>query len=403
MKWFGQIFLFVFAGVLTGLCVAWVSTLYETSGERVSGVNVAEAAAAIVKECGEKSFRPVCYEESVPELLGDITSAEAFDLIREIRRLDPEYLYCHVLAHEIGEYEVTQDPDNWLDGLARGPVDGLCSNGYAHGAILARFNDEYFDADELEQVIPDLAIACEPREGFNPTSLNKGMCYHGMGHVLAHITNAEIERALKACDAVAIKENSNYGNVCDEGVYMQLFQPLEPEDFSLIELLPYEPTSENIEQFCTEFSYSEDNFATCWREAWPFFRDQFTTGDGVERYCSALPQNEQATCLRTVFTINGRLHLGDNEKMGGVCNSASFENQAMCFSVGANAYLEESDTLVSEALRFCEYANDPSVVDDCMGYLANISSYNYHRSSAAFTELCSSVPTHWQATCLQER
>lgn len=96
---------------------------------------IADYARELITECADDSFRPVCYEEEVPKLLGKISSSEAFDLIREIRRLDPEYLYCHVLAHEIGEYEVTQDPEHWLDGLARGPVDGLCSNGFAHGAI----------------------------------------------------------------------------------------------------------------------------------------------------------------------------------------------------------------------------------------------------------------------------
>jgi len=252
----------------------------------------------------------------------------------------------------------------------------------------------------MQHVIPDLAIACEPREGFDPTPLNKGMCYHGMGHVLTHLTNAEIDRALAACEAVAVKPDSNYRQVCHEGVYMQLFQPLEPEDYALLETLPYQPATENIEQFCWDYSYSDENFATCWREAWPFFREQLDTGAGIESYCAVLPTDQhEADCLRSSFTINGRLNLGDPSHMAAVCNTTNAANQGLCFSVGANAYLEESQNLVTESLNFCRRADDQAAEEDCFAYLARFAAYNYHTDSAVYNELCTALPEPWGTQC----
>ena len=113
-------------------------------------------ASQMIELCKDEPHRPTCYEREVPKLVSEMPTEEIFDVVRQIRRDDPEYLYCHVLAHELGVYEVGLDPQNWLDVVAKGPTDGLCSNGFAHGAIVARFNDEDLSREEFDYSTRDV-------------------------------------------------------------------------------------------------------------------------------------------------------------------------------------------------------------------------------------------------------
>ncbi len=356
-------------------------------------------AEQMVTTCADAPFKPTCYEENVPTLVSDMPTEEIFNVVRAIRQMDPEYLYCHVLAHELGVYEVSLDPDNWLNVIAKGPTDGLCSNGYAHGALVARFNDEEFTEEEYKYALEDIAVACEKREGYNPTELTKAICYHGVGHVLIHMTLADIHRSLEGCEFVGLKDDGrDYRQLCIEGVYMQLFQPLEPEDYALADMLPYIPTKETLEAFCTENSNNDMQYGACWREAWPMFGNDVYTSDGMQALCSGLTEAQgKDLCFISAFTINGRHNLGDPEKMAAACNGLPLEYQGGCFSRGANAFPEEDPGLVPQAIDMCSRADAPVAQDECYGFLAQVASFNFHRTSPAFEELCSSLPERWES------
>lgn len=374
-------------------------------GHRSAPASSEGLASSIVSECANAPYRPFCYEEKVPQLIDNLTTVEIFDVVRLIRKKDPEYLFCHVLAHKIGENEVKRDPDAWLDALALAPEDGLCSNGYAHGAILARFNSEVFNDKELREVEDKLSIACESRAGWNPTDLQKAICYHGLGHVLVHLTNAEVDRALRTCERIAVKEDGrDYRRVCHEGVYMQFFQPLEPEDYALIDQLAIKPNRENIESFCHEYSSSEAEFGVCWREAWPFFTEELKSGEGIMKYCGFLKdQNQNRSCLITAFTINGRQNLANEEKMAQVCSALPKMHQGSCFARGANAFIEEDQGMIPDGVAFCSLAEDNDAKNECFGFLAKLSSFNLRAGSVAYETLCSTLPVQWQNTCRGEK
>lgn len=359
-------------------------------------------AQTIIEKCSTAPYRPTCYEEEVPKLVTEMTSPEIFDVIRSIRQQDKEYLFCHVLAHELGTYEVSLDPDNWLDVVAMGPTDGLCSNGFAHGAIVARFNDGELTPEELEYALKDLAIACEAREGWNPTDLIKAICYHGVGHVLIHMTEANVDTSLDACEEVALKEDGrDYRKLCVEGVYMQLFQPLEPEDFALVDQLPEAPTRENIDTFCATQSNNDRQYGACWREAWPFFYEELFDPDGVISYCGVLNDAQgKEECFETAFTINGRHNLGNPDAMARLCNELPITYQGTCFARGANAFPEEDPQLIPEAIDMCSRAEREEAADECYGFLAAVAKFNFHANSEPHKLLCSSLPEKWEETCL---
>src|SRR5690606_21493695 len=132
--------------------------------------------------------------------------------------------------------------------------------------------------------------------------------------------------------------------LCDEGVYMQLFQPLEPEDFALIDNLPEKPTKENIVEFCGEYG-SEDEKAACWREGWPTYREELETAEGIVDFCSNGPSyNDEGRCYTTVLTINARFALNRPEFMAGLCTGIPSRYQEECFEIGSTAIIEENRT-----------------------------------------------------------
>jgi hypothetical protein len=246
-----------YAGLITLLILIIVVELFVlfpgpfSLKSQLADAGVEEHATNILDRCKDERYRPTCYEEEVPKLLDSMSVSDVFDTIRLIRTNDSEYQFCHVLAHELGEREVSKDPDNWFDVIPQNPADGLCSNGFIHGAAVARFSREVFSREEIDNIVPDIANACEARGVWRPTGLDQAICYHGIGHILVHLTNADMKAALDICDTVAVKDDErNFLQVCEEGVFMQVFQPLEPEDHALIDRLDFKPAKETLREFC---------------------------------------------------------------------------------------------------------------------------------------------------------
>ena len=394
---------FIIAGIffVASICaIGFVFFHHQNQGTKKEK-SIEAYAHDMVVLCKDASYRPLCYETEVPKLVTQIPTERIFDVIRKIRTEDPEYLYCHVLAHKLGRYEVSLDPNRWLDAIAKGPTDGMCSNGFAHGAIVTRFNHENLSKEEFNSALPDLALACEPREGFNPTDLTKAICYHGIGHVLIHMTLADVKESLQACEYVSQKKDGrDYRQVCTEGVYMQLFQPLEPEDFALVDKLPYAPTKEKLKQFCSDSSSTDAQYGACYREAWPLLGTDIYESKGISNYCGQLTEKQgKESCFVSAFTINGRHGLGAPEKMALICNGMPEQYQGMCFARGANAFPEEDPQLVKNGIAFCALAKTKAAQDECYNFLARVAVFNFHEGSSAFEEMCSSLPSEFEKTC----
>ena len=215
------------------------------------------------------------------------------------------------------------------------------------------------------------------------------------------MTLANVTQSLQACNVIAIKSDGrDYTRVCTEGVYMQLFQPLEPEDFALVDMLPYKPIKENLSQFCKEFSTNDTQYGACYREAWPLFGNDIYSSDGLNLYCSQLTQNQDIdSCYVSVFTIVGRHGLAEPEKMAETCNGIQEKYRGMCFARVANAFPEENPDLVKDGVAFCAQANTKTAQDECYTFLANVASFNFHAGSSAFEELCTLLPAEFEAVC----
>ncbi|PIR83817.1 hypothetical protein COU18_02420 [Candidatus Kaiserbacteria bacterium CG10_big_fil_rev_8_21_14_0_10_51_14] len=357
-------------------------------------------AQRLIDMCSVSENRSRCYEVEVAALYPERSVYKVFDIIRTIRDLDPQYQFCHVLSHALGERVVAEDPARWVEAIPLNPADGLCSNGFIHGVIGGRFRAEVLDDAMLEKFIPDFSRACEPRENWSPSPLDQAICYHGMGHLFVFITDADIAKGLSLCERTAKGKNprQDFRRVCREGVFMQIYQPLEPDDFLLIERMEVKPTKETVREYCATFTQDE-YVGACLRESWPLFREGVEDGYGIGEFCEGQPNaREETACYESAFSILGRMSLGDSEHIVEACGSVPEERQPMCYEYGAQTTLEEDRASGAKAVALCEQI--PSQYQEsCLLSLARKVVFNFGSSQSA-REFCDLLPEKPRTVCV---
>lgn len=353
-------------------------------------------AQQFVDECKDAKNKPTCYETEVPHLYPKYSIKDVFEVVRGIRVLDPEYQFCHVLAHKLGEAAVAKDPDKWFELMPQNPSDGLCSNGFVHGVIGGRFRAEVLDESTITQLLPQFEKACEPRPTWQPSSLDEAICYHGMGHLYMFITDADVPHALSLCEETTQSPTGDFRRVCTEGVFMQIFQAIEPDDTLLVEKI--KPKKQNIRNYCATFT--DDIFeGACLRESWPEFKDGIIDGSGVGAFCANHPNNDEETkCYQSVFSVLGRQSLAHTDQILHACAQVPEARKPMCYEYGARAILEESRLESTRAIDFC-LKTPPNFVDGCIVGLIQTASFTFGTQQNQYQAFCKALPVNYQASC----
>ncbi|HEY4502151.1 MAG TPA: hypothetical protein VJJ20_03765 [Candidatus Paceibacterota bacterium] len=356
-------------------------------------------ARAVIKECAESATgRAACYEEKVSALYPEYPVPAVFDVVREVRRQDPSYQFCHVLAHKIGERVVAEDPSRWVDAISLNPADGMCSNGFVHGVVGGRFRAEVLSSTSIEALLPDFTRACEPRATWNPSDLDRAICYHGMGHLYDFITDADVPRALALCSQTTPEE---YERVCIEGVFMQIYQPLEPDDYELINRMAVKPTKETVRIYCA--SYIDPEYVgACLRESWPFFDEDIRNGTASGEFCAGQPDATRTEyCYQSISSIVGRMSLGDPSKAVAACSNFLPEWRQLCYGYSAEAVLEEDRSNATKAIELCSRAGKV-YVEGCLEYLISHARFLFGDNAQQRSYFCAALPAAIRWQCLRE-
>ena len=226
------------------------------------------------------------------------------------------------------------------------------------------------------------------------------MCYHGMGHLYMFITDADIPKALSLCEATAESDTGDFRRVCREGVYMQIYQPLEPDDFLLIEQMEVKPTKETVREFCARYERDEYEGA-CLRESWPFFREEVLAGSGIERFCAGQPNpNEEIACFESAFTLLGRTSLGTPERVLAACAEAGERWRSMCYEYSAITIIEEDRDAGEALVDFCNSAPD-GYRNECLEGMAQKAHFLFGDSPYR-PAFCGALPAYLRSACLSD-
>lgn len=373
---------------------------YKGNSQKVNK-NLEMYAEGVIKKCSSLTHHQSCYDKEVPILMDEIaklTMEEAFQVTRLIQEKDRTFPYCHVLGHNLSAKEVKKDQSKWKEVLSRCP-SGVCSNGCIHGGFQERFRAESFTDEQVEDIKPDLKTICEKRPDWNPTGLEQASCYHALGHLTMYITEADVGDSIKLCEEIAQKRDGrSFLQVCLDGVFMQIYQPLEPEDFALI--AGKEVTLDTVDNFCA--NYSGFAKASCLSESWPLYRqDIMNDPSQLIKFCSKEEAQNQPRCYNGLFYVLTAQFNFDVEKIKIYCLGLPSHLQGKCFAGTASRMIETDYRNINSAVNLCSGITSPVSKEECFDELLEYSTYNFHAGSPQFLKLCNSLPDSWKGKCLK--
>lgn len=363
--------------------------------------SIEQYANEVLEKCASSSHHQSCYDKEIPLLMdkpASLTMEQAFEVTREVQAKDSSFPYCHVLGHNLSAKEVRKDPSRWKEVVTRCP-SGLCSNGCIHGGFQEKFRAESFSDEQIRQVKPDLLDLCEKRGKWNPTGLEQASCYHALGHLTMYLTSADINKSIKLCEEIAVKvDGRNFLQVCLDGSFMQIYQPLEPEDFALIK--GKEVSKDKVDSFCAGFWGHAK--ASCLSESWPLYRqDLINNPNELVKFCSKEAKDAQSRCFEGLFYVLTAQFNFDLSKIQNYCLKLPSDVQKRCYANAASRMIETDYRNISKSVDLCQSApiNSQSA---CFDELLKYSTYNFHAGSSQFYSLCNGLPQPWKTKCLNK-
>lgn len=357
-------------------------------------------AEEILIKCSSTTHHQSCYDEAIPKLMDPPTSIsmeDAFEVTRIVQQKDPTFPYCHVLGHNLSAKEVQKDPNNWKSVVSRCP-SGMCSNGCIHGGFQEKFRAESLTDEQIEGIKPDLKNICEERSNWHPTGLEQASCYHALGHLTMYLTDANIDKSITLCEEIAIKDGGrNFTQVCFDGVFMQIYQPLEPEDFALVK--GKQPAKDEVLTFCSKYESQERN--SCMSESWPLYRTEILDNpQGLVDFCSRFNLADQPRCYMALFYVITAQFNFNSEKIETYCNGLPNNWQGSCFANSASRLIETDYGNMTKSVVLCSSAKSDDVRDICFDELVKYSTFNFHAGSEPFFKFCNGLPEPWKTSCL---
>lgn len=360
---------------------------------------IKDYAKSVMEKCKNASYKPSCYDKEIPKLMDVLSMRDAFGVAKVVGEYDKEYTHCHVLGHYLSGRETKKDPSKWKDVIAQCPAN-VCNNGCLHGPLLAKFNSETLTDKQIEQIKPDLIDVCEPRGNWHPSQEEIAMCYHGMGHLNMYATGADIRKSVRLCEEEGTKNDGrSYVQTCVQGVFMQIYQPLEAEDIALVKKLTQ--TKDTVLSFCNQFS--GESWGACHRESWPLFNQEIQQPKGANAFCSYSQDSvERRKCYSTVMssmTVNLLLANHDMNKFKLYCDGLDSDQVDYCYSDAANRLIQiDPSANLGFAISVCNIA--PHNGDLCFSAMTFFAYGLFPPNSDELKSYCSSLPLTWKQKCL---
>ncbi len=355
-------------------------------------------ASNVLTACQGEKYKPTCYDKEISSLMDQpfrLSMEDSFKVSSIILRNTQDYGFCHVLGHKLAAKETQKNPDRWKEVITRCPP-GICSNGCIHGAFQERFRYEHLSSEQIEKIKPELKLICRKRDEWSPTGIEQGSCYHALGHLLMYMSNADIPKSVGLCKELAVNESgSSFIHVCLDGVFMQLFQPLETEDFSLIK--GKVPDKNQLETFCGQFD--NEAGASCWNESWPLFMPEIKQASGVMELCSKIDNRYQSRCFTSMFYIMPVQFRFDLNRSFDFCAGFGGDLRGSCFAQVGQRLVQTDYSYIDKAMDFCARAVPLDENEVCYRELAIKSKFNFPPQSPVHKEFCSKLPEKWQTLC----
>lgn len=378
------------------IIVFFIEGIFLLSKFQVLTNPVSSLAEKVIRKCRTSDFRNLCYEDEIPKLMKSLSMEDTFSVTQVVQGKDSDFPYCHVLGHKLASIETKKDPDKWREAIARCP-SGVCSNGCVHGAFQEKYKDEVLSGQSFSDAKKELENLCEASQSFKITGLTQGSCYHALGHLLMYVTNADIDKSVNTCDEIAKKKDGrDFSGLCYDGAFMQIFQPLDTDDKSLVKNIA--PTAKNAYEFCQK--YTGEKKVSCWTESWPLFLTQISKGSGLIDFCSRLDTKGKNECFTDMFYIMPIQFRFNMNAINNYCDEFPQTLQSKCFSMTASRILEIDSRNVKRTVDYCDSLSGVNK-NACFERITTDAKFDFDTESPEYSQICSLVPEPWQTKCNQ--
>jgi hypothetical protein len=386
-------FLIIFVLFILISSIAVLGTRYNLT----DSINI--EATKIVIKCSLAERKDICYESTIPSLMNEGYSLEeVFAVTREVLALDESYSNCHLLAHYISDIETQKDPTKWKEVMVRTPFD-ICGGGGPHGVFLSRYRSDDMASTTNEYIINEFNGICDNRPGWKGYQISN--CRHALGHLLVYITAGDFDRSLDLCESLIGDSDKDIDRqTCFFGVFMQLFQPVEPEDFALIEGKEIKTKAEAYD-YCNKFTASRN--AICNIEKWPLFMDVLNNPLTAHEICLPLEESldYMQLCVDVLFQQAFTLIADGDSKWPKIyCSQVKEPFSGRCFASSAIRLIEINSNRVTDAVYICNSAIKEKDKDVCFEKLLNFTSNFFDKNDKRLKELCNSLPGEYLGECI---
>lgn len=353
----------------------------------------------IFDACQKEPSKQTCYERDIPKLMDTISMVDAFKVVSYVQQMDPSYQYCHTLGHALSAREVQKDPSKWKEVVNMCPR-GVCSNGCIHGGFQEKFRDldvlSNMTKKEQESIIEDLKTVCEEKPGWKPTGMEQASCYHALGHLAMYITFADTKEASDICDTISKKSDGrDFTAVCYDGVFMQIYQPLEDEDFALIK--GKEVTRDTFLAACNKFDGQKRG--SCISEAWPLFRQDLDNPKNLGLICELEEEAYKDRCyIGLTWVMTPQLGF-DLDKMKAYCKGYPERRRGQCYADVVARLIETDFKNVDRVPGFCAQLEIESEKERCYHELVTYSTFNFPKGSPEAARMCGLMEEPWKTQC----
>ncbi len=178
---------------------------------------------------------------------------------------------------------------------------------------------------------------------------------------------------------------------------MQLYQPLEPEDKTLIHAI--EADAKDTKKYCAQFTGAAHN--ACVKESWPAIENSASDPKVFEALCTQLTDPEAVRyCAEGLMYPVIEVLRYDVPAIQNFCRGIEdSEIRNICWARAASKFIWADRSNTEQAIAMCVAAPDGSK-PACWNELINYAEFGMQKNSPGVKKLCADMPMPFKDTCV---
>lgn len=348
---------------------------------------VEQAVTSKIEYCSKSKNSTICLREAAREFIQNYKVSDVLTAFDSNTNKPEFFSYCHTTLHFFGReiYHKNGDIQQSLNQCT-----STCFQGCQHGVLEGYLADRNISYDDNLALRNEIVIICGKQETYTKRALYNE-CLHGLGHALMFVTDSDLPRSLKLCDALQNNEESSW---CWSGAFMENSTSSTDRDHPSKYLKADDPLYP-----CNIMDRKYLN--TCYKLQGFYFFTYLSSGDVQKTIalCEKVPLDYQDSCFDSI----GQSLVGNTQDINEM-NKACYtikgeENINACITGVVGNLIERYSGDYIRAINFCN-SLAPQHQSKCFSFLLN-KTYQWGTTSDELRQLCSSIKEKQYASWCQ--